>query len=133
MLDFAKVYAENPNGVLATRSGEEVRTRVFQYLFTEGKKVFFCTSNQKDVCKELKADPQVSFCSYPANFSPVVSVNGRAVFVDDRALKARVLDENPAIRGIYEMPDNPVFEVFYIDVSSVDTFSFTEGPRKYTQ
>lgn len=132
MFDFAAVYAKNPNGVLATRSGESVRTRVFQYLFADGNKVYFCTSNEKNVYKDMAADPHVSFCSYPADFAPVVSVNGRVVFVKDNALKARVLDENPMIKSIYNTPDNPVFEVFYIDAECVETFSFAEGPKKYT-
>lgn len=132
MFDFAAAYAKSPNGVLATRSGEGIRTRVFQYLFADGRKVYFCTSNEKDVYKELTANPNVSFCSYPADFAPVVSVGGKAVFVKDNALKARVLDENPMIKGIYNTPDNPVFEVFYIDAECVETFSFAEGPQKHT-
>lgn len=132
MFDFAAVCAKNPNGVLATRSGEGIRTRVFQYLFADGKKVYFCTSNEKKVYRELTANPHASFCSHSTDFSPVVSVNGKAVFVRDNALRARALDENPMIKSIYETPDNPVFELFYIDVETVETFSFAEGPKKYT-
>jgi uncharacterized pyridoxamine 5'-phosphate oxidase family protein len=62
----------------------------------------------------------------------VVSVNGKAVFVNDLSLKTRALDENPGIKGLYHTPDNPVFELFYIDVEEVETFSFTDGPKTYT-
>lgn len=131
MIDYASILKTNPNGVLATQDGQGVRTRVFQYLFSEGNKVYFCTSSQKPVYNQLKANPNVSFCTYPANFSPVLSVNGKAVFVDDIALKTRALDENPPIKGIYNTPDNPVFQIFYIDVTEVETFSFAEGPKSY--
>lgn len=132
MIDYAAVLKENPNGVLATQDGSEVKTRVFQYLFTDSNKVYFCTSNKKPVYKQIKANPNVSFCTYPANFTPVVSVNGKAVFVNDLSLKTRALDENPGIKGLYNTPDNPVFELFYIDVEEVETFSFTDGPKTYT-
>lgn len=132
MFDFAKVLAEAPNGVLTTRDGDSLKSRVFQYLFADGKKVFFCTSKEKDVYKQLSANPNVAFCSYPANFTPVVSISGKAVFVDDLKIKARALDENPMIKGIYKSPDNPVFAIFYIDAEEVKTFSFTEGPKTYT-
>jgi uncharacterized pyridoxamine 5'-phosphate oxidase family protein len=132
MIDYAAVLKENPNGVLATQDGSKVKTRVFQYLFTDGNQVYFCTSNEKPVYDQIKASPYVSFCTYPANFTPVVSVNGKAVFVNDISLKTRALDENPGIKGLYRTPDNPVFELFYIDVEEVETFSFTEGPRTYT-
>lgn len=132
MFNYAAVLEANPSGVLATQEGGKVRTRVFQYLFSDGDRVYFCTSNQKPVYRQLQANPHVSFCTYPANFAPVVSVNGKAVFVSDMALKAKALDENPGIKGIYGAPDNPIFELFYIAVEEVETFSFTEGPSVYT-
>lgn len=132
MFDYVSVLAKNPNGVLATKNGEKMATRVFQYLFADGKKVYFGTNSEKPVYAQLKADPNVSFCTFPANFSPVVSINGKAVFVEDLSLKARALDENPMIKGIYKTPENPVFKIFYIDTEEVETFSFTEGPKTYT-
>jgi uncharacterized pyridoxamine 5'-phosphate oxidase family protein len=80
----------------------------------------------------MKKNPYVSFCTYPQNFAPVLSVNGKAVFVEDMALKTRALDENPGIKGIYKTPENPIFKIFYIDVEEVETFSFEEGPKKIT-
>lgn len=131
MFDYEAVLKANPNGVLATQDGDRVRTRVFQYLFSEGNKVYFCTSKEKPVYRQLKANPNTSFCVFSADFAPVVSVDGPAVFVEERALKARALDENPGIKGIYHTPDNPVFAIFYIEVQEVETFSFAEGPKTY--
>ena len=132
MIDYAAILAANPNGVLATQDQGSIKTRVFQYLFSEGNRVYFCTSNQKPVYGQIQAHPYVSFCTYPADFAPVLSVGGRACFVNDMVLKARALDENPGIQGIYQTPDNPVFELFYIEVEEVETFSFAEGPKTYT-
>ncbi len=131
MIHFQEILKANPNGVLATQNGSAVKTRVFQYLFAEGNKVYFCTSSQKPVFAQLQANPQVSFCTYPQNFTPVLSLNGQAVFVEDMALKTRALDENPPIKGIYKTPENPIFKIFYIDVAEVETFSFAEGPKTY--
>jgi uncharacterized pyridoxamine 5'-phosphate oxidase family protein len=129
MKNFIEILKANPNGVLATQDGGGVQTRVFQYLFADGNKVYFCTNNEKAVYKQLQANSPVSFCTYPANFSPVLSVNGKAVFTDDIALKTRALDENPMIKGIYGGPENPIFELFYIEVEEVVTFSFSEGVK----
>ncbi len=131
MIDYVKILEDNPNGVLATQDGSEVKTRVFQYLFADGNKIYFCTSNEKPVFAQIKAAPNVSFCTYPQDFAPVLSVNGPAVFSDDMTLKTRALDENPGIKGIYGNPDNPVFELFYIDATEIETFSFAEGPKTY--
>jgi uncharacterized pyridoxamine 5'-phosphate oxidase family protein len=131
MIDYAAILKANPNGVLATRDGSGVKTRVFQYLFSDDNKMYFCTNSEKAVYAQLVADPNVSFCTYPADFSSVLSVNGKAVFVDDIALKARVLDENPMIKGIYNTPDNPIFRLFYIEAAEVETFSFADGPKSH--
>ncbi|MDR1649374.1 MAG: pyridoxamine 5'-phosphate oxidase family protein [Synergistaceae bacterium] len=131
MIDFESILKSSPNGVLATQDGQGIRTRIFQYLFADSNKVYFCTSSEKPVYNQLTSHPKVSFCTYPADFNPVLSINGKAVFVDDIALKTRVLDENPSIKNIYNTPDNPVFKIFYIAVEEVETFSFAEGPKSY--
>jgi len=131
MINYAEILKSNPNGVLATQEGNTVKTRVFQYLFADGKKVYFCTNSEKPVYKQIQANPNVSFCTFPQNFNPVLSINGKAVFVEDKALKARALDENPPIKGIYQTADNPIFKIFYIEVEEVETFSFAEGPKSY--
>ncbi|MDL2317750.1 pyridoxamine 5'-phosphate oxidase family protein [Eubacteriales bacterium OttesenSCG-928-A19] len=132
MIDYVALLVQTPNGVLATRDGDSLKTRVFQFLFADGNRVYFCTSSEKPVYAQLQANPAVSFCTYPQNFTPVLSINGRAVFVEDGALKARTLDENPGIKGIYNTPDNPVFKLFYVEVAEVETFSFADGPKTYT-
>jgi len=131
MINYEEILKANPNGVFATIEGNKAKTRVFQYLFADGNKVYFCTNSEKPVYKQLNENPNVSFCTYPQNFSPVLSVNGKVVFVEDIKLKARALDENPPIKGIYQTADNPIFKIFYIDVEEVETFSFTEGPKTY--
>ena len=131
MINFAEILKANPSGVFATQNGDKVKTRVFQYLFADGNKVYFSTSSEKPVYKQLQANPNVSFCTYPQNFSPVLSINGKAVFIEDMALKTRALDENPPIKGIYKTPENPIFKIFYIDVEEVETFSFSDGPKIY--
>ena len=76
------------------------------------------------------SNPNVSFCSSQKH-TPVLSLNGKAVFVEDLDLKKRALDENPLIQTIYKTPDNPVFKLFYIELEEVATFSFDEGPKTY--
>jgi uncharacterized pyridoxamine 5'-phosphate oxidase family protein len=132
VIDFLAVLEKNPDGVFATRDGENVKTRVFQYLFADGNKIYFCTNSKKAVYSQMMANPNVSFCTFPQDYSPVLSVNGKAVFVDDAALKARVLDENPSIKDMYKSPDNPIFKIFYIDAAEIHTFNYKNGSKTYS-
>ena len=131
MINFSEILKANPNGVFATQDGEKVKTRVFQFLFTDGNKVYFCTNSEKAVFAQLMANPNVSFCTFAKDFAPVLSVSGKVVFVEDLTLKERVFEENPPIKGIFNTPDNPLFKLFYIDTEEVKTFSFAEGPKTY--
>lgn len=131
MFDFVSILKENPIGVLATQDGEKVKTRVFLFLFAEGKKAYFCTSSQKPVYKQLWANPNVSFCTWAKNFEPVLSLNGKAVFVEDHFLKERILKEIPMIKEAYKNAENPAFKVFYVEAESVETFISSEGLKTY--
>lgn len=128
MFDYNAFLKSNPNGVMVTIENGKPHTRVFQYLWSgDGNRIYFCTSNKKDVCREMRANPSVAFCTWnPVTFE-TLNLYGEAVFVDDRALKVRALDENPGIKGIYQTPDNPDFEVFYVALTEMKSFNFTSG------
>ncbi len=130
MIDYIKILTENPNGVMATKDGDMLKTRVFQYLFSEGNKAYFCTNSTKPVADQMRQHPYVSFCTNLQNFCPVLSINGKVTFSDDEVLKKRAIDENPSIKQIYGTAQNPVFTLLYIDVEEIETFSFDEGPKK---
>ncbi len=129
MEEYLSFFKQNPNVTLATKNGDGISTRIFQYLWHEGTHVYFCTANNKPVFEQLKKDPNVSFCVWNQQSFESVSVNGKAVFVDDMAKKERVLTENPMIKQIYKEAANPVFKIFYVDVESVDMFSFAKGKK----
>lgn len=130
MIDFNKILKENLYGVMATQDGNKPKTRVFQYLFSDGNKVYFGTTNNKPVYEQIIKNPHVSFCTYSKDFSPVLSVNGKAIFVDDMVLKTRAMEEYPSIKELYKSPDNPIFEIFYVDVEEIETFCFESGATK---
>ncbi|MCL1993259.1 MAG: pyridoxamine 5'-phosphate oxidase family protein [Spirochaetes bacterium] len=130
MINFAEILKAEPTGVLATLDGDKVKTRVFQYLFADGNKAYFCTNSEKPVYAQLVKNPNVSFCSMN-KYNPVLSINGKAVFTESLELKKKALDENPMIQTIYHSPDNPVFKIFYIDIEEMQTFSFDQGPKTY--
>lgn len=131
MFDFASILHENPNGVLATKNGDKIATRIFQYLFSDGSKIYFCTNSKKPVYSQLVNDSNVSFCTYATDYNPVLSINGKVFFEESVDLKKRALSENPGIMKIYKDPQNPIFKLFYINIETIDTFSFSEGPKTY--
>ncbi|MDR2099435.1 MAG: pyridoxamine 5'-phosphate oxidase family protein [Campylobacteraceae bacterium] len=131
MVDYAAIFKENPLGVFATQDGEKVRSRLFQLLFCDGRKAYFCTSNEKPVYAQLRANPNAAFTTYPNDYSITLNVSGKVTFVDDRALKQKVLDDEPLIKSVYSSPDNPVFTLFYLDLEEIETYNIKDGARRY--
>ncbi|HEO5788759.1 TPA: pyridoxamine 5'-phosphate oxidase family protein [Streptococcus agalactiae] len=131
MIDFDAVLKKNLYGIFATVDDGRPRTRAFQYLFSDGKKVYFGTTNNKPVYQQMIKVPYISFCTHSQDYSEILSINGKVEFVDSIDLKTRAMDEYPAIKELYKTPENPIFEIFYVDVDEVETFNFNEGSRKY--
>lgn len=127
MQPYEEFFTLNPNGVMGTVEDGEARTRTFQILWIEDGRLYFCTGNHKPVYEQMKANPKVSFTALNPETMESVSISGTAVFVDSLEGKTRALDENPGIKKIYETPDNPIFELLYVEVSDVSSFIFSNN------
>ena len=131
---FAEILEQNPNGVLATRNGGRLRTQIMSLQFVEGNRAYFCTGSEKPLYEQLRQFPEVSYCTWPQDFEPVVSLNGKVVFTDDAALKARVFSgtgyASDFIRRHYKSVDNPNLKLFYIEAEVIETYG-EGGPKVY--
>jgi uncharacterized pyridoxamine 5'-phosphate oxidase family protein len=106
---------------------DKPKVRPFQFMLEDGGRLYFCTSNQKPVFKEMQKHPYIEFCASGANFS-WLRLNGKVVFSKDLALKARIQDASPLVKSIYKTPDNPAFEVFYLEDAAATIADFSGNP-----
>ncbi len=129
MDEIIKFLNENVNGFLATVDRGKPKVRPFQFMFAEKEKLFFCTSNTKDVFKQLIASPYVEFSCTSPSFG-WVRVSGKVEFSSDLAVKSKVLEKNELVRSIYKTAANPVFAVFYIGHGTAFLADFSGKPPK---
>jgi len=132
--EFENVLEQNPNGVLANRNGEKIRTQIISYQFVEGNNVYFCTGSEKPLYEQLLKFPYISYCTYPSDFEPVLSLNGKVIFTDDSALKECAFNgvgyASQFIRNHYKSVDNPNLRLFYISVDEIEIYD-SSGARVY--
>ena len=128
--EFTWLLETYRNGVLANRNGEKLRTQIITFSRAEENRAYFCTTTNKPMYTQLVAFPYVSYCAYPEDWEPVLSLNGKVVFVEDRETKERVLESNYYAKNNFGSVDNPLLAVFYIDVEEIETYS-TEGAFVY--
>ncbi len=105
------------------------KVRPFGFVMEEGGKIYFCTANTKNVCKEMKKQPWVEFCACGENFS-WLRLSGKAIFSKDIAIKSKVLALSPQVKSIYKTPDNPIFEAFYLEEATATFYDFSGRPPK---
>jgi uncharacterized pyridoxamine 5'-phosphate oxidase family protein len=103
------------------------KVRPFQFMMEEGGKLYYCTGNTKDVYKEMEKNPWVEICASGENFS-WMRLSGKVTFIDDLALKAKIQDSSPLVKSIYKTPDNPAFELFWLDEAKAVIADFSGNP-----
>ena len=124
VVEFLKA---NPVQYLATvgRDGK-AKCRPFMFAGEMDGKLWFCTNNQKDVYKDMQANPQVELSvSSPAY--AWIRLHGKAVFENNMAAKEMCI-ANPIVKGQYGEATNPIFEVFYVEDAHGVIADFSGNP-----
>ncbi len=106
------------------------KVRPFQFKLEDGGKLYFSTTNDKSVYKEIKKHPFVELCASGENFS-WLRLSGKVVFSNNLAIKTRIFKEAiPLIQSIYKSPDNPIFALFYLDEAVATISDLSGNPPK---
>lgn len=130
MNEAVKFLTENPLGYLATVDKQGFpRVRPFQFMLEQEGKLYFCTSNQKAVFAEIQNKPYIEFSIASKDFA-WIRMFGKAVFSKDRAIKSKIIDNSDLLRSIYQTPDNPAFEIFYLEDADATIADFSGNPPK---
>jgi uncharacterized pyridoxamine 5'-phosphate oxidase family protein len=124
VLQFLK---DNPIFYIATVDGDTPKVRPFGFAMKYDGKLCFCTNNQKDVYKQLKANPKFEI-SVASKTGEWLRLKGKAVFITSRESKKAALDTMPSLRNLYSEEDS-IFEIFYADEAEA-TFYGMSGPVK---
>ncbi|TGE36180.1 pyridoxamine 5-phosphate oxidase [Desulfosporosinus fructosivorans] len=128
MKEILKYITEAKTFYIATTDGDKPKVRPFGFIMEFENKLYFCTSNQKDVCKQLVANPNFEVCTMSGN-TQWIRLQGKAVFDSNPAAKAKAFEVMPGLASIYKSSDNPSFEVFYVSEGKATFYSFMDEPR----
>jgi len=89
--------------------------RGWQFQFQENGKFYFSTANTKDVYKEMKANPNVSFTSMEPTGKYTVRIIGKSTFISDPSEKEKAYAKlDNIVKSIYKSWDDPILEIFYV-------------------
>ena len=115
---------------LGTVEGEQPRVRPFGAVSEINGKVYICTNNTKPVFKQMKENPKVEICGFAAD-GTWIRIAAKAIPDPDRDVKAAMLNEIPALSGMYSVDDG-IFEVLYLGDATATISSFAGAPDTFT-
>ena len=98
---------------LATSENGRPRVRPFGLVVEHEGKLWFSTANIKPVYRQLQANPLVEI-SATAPSMDWIRLSGKAVFENNRKVNQKAFEVLPMLAKIYQGPDDPAFEVFYL-------------------
>ena len=120
---------------LATAEGDQPRVRGFMLWYADEKGFYFHTGTTKKVYMQLKKNPKIEvvFFAPDANQmeSRMMRVAGKVKFLDDIALKARLMEERPFLKAIGTgKPDDPLLAVFQIHAGEAHFWKMENNLRE---
>ena len=130
MNEVVKFISEAGTFYIATVDGNEPKVRPFGLVIEHEGKIYFCTSNQKNIYKQLQVNPNFEV-STTAKDNQWIRLKGKAVFDNNLTVKAKAFEILPHLKDIYNSMDNPIFEVFYVSEGEAAIYSFNGETKTY--
>ena len=115
--DCIQFTNENPVCYLATVEGDQPRVRALGFWFADETGFYFQTSTKKEIPHQLEQNPKAEACFYKRDggmLGTMLRIAGVTEFVNDRAMKERILEEREFLKSFGFTPDSPEMVIFCI-------------------
>ena len=125
MMQQALQFLQNHNEVaFATSDGHLPKIRIFQIMKQEGAMLYFATSPEKAVYRELTANPNVEVLAYADKVS--VRCVGAVSFDVPDDIQQWIYDNNEVLPRLYTSYDKLAY--FSLNIAEMDFFDLRPSP-----
>jgi pyridoxamine 5'-phosphate oxidase len=114
--DCIKFANENPTSYIATIDGSQPRVRGMLMWFADKTGLYYNTGAVKDLYRQLKANPNVEVCFHNPKSKNLdqMRVTGQVEFIDDMAIRQKLVEARPFLKQMGFAADNPKLIVFRV-------------------
>lgn len=112
---------------LATSEGNIPKLRIFRVMKQEGNVLYFATSEQKAVWRELRKNPNVELIAYEGNVS--VRCSGMVNFNVEDETKRWIYEHNEVLSRLYTTYDQLVY--FCLPIAEMDYYDLQPTPPEF--
>lgn len=133
--EILEFITKNPVFSLATIDGDQPRTRMIMMYRGDENGIIFTTGRDKDVNKQLQANPAVEMCFYGHEHNRQVRIDGAAEAVDDLELKKQIVEDFPFLKPSVEAHGYEVLVTYRVQNAKATTWTMetNELPKEYVQ
>ena len=117
-------FREHADVAFATSDGQVPKQRVFRIMKQEGNRLYFATSVEKAVWRELTANPNIEILAAEGDVS--VRCSGMVNFDVDDDIKRWIYDHNPVLPRLYDGYDKLAY--FCLPIAEIDYYDLTPTP-----
>ena len=130
VIEFA---AKNPVCSLATIDGSRPRVRMIMLYQADENGIIFCTGRQKDLNKQLEANPAAEMCFYNAEEGRMVRIEGSVESLDDLELKKKVVEKFTFLKPVVESMGYDVMVCYRLDSAKATSWTMETNlePKQY--
>ena len=132
VIEFA---AKTPVFSLATTDGNRPRVRMMMLYRADENGIIFTTGRDKDINKQLQANPAVEMCFYNAAEGRQVRIEGVVEMLNDLKLKKQIVKDFPFLKPWVESHGYDVMATYRLKSGKAVTWTMETNfdPKQYIQ
>ncbi len=130
VLEFA---TKNPVFSLATTDGDKPRVRMMMLCWANEDGIIFSTGRDKDVNRQLQANPTIEMCFYNAEQGRQVRIEGLVEPLDDLELKKQIVEKFTFLKPWVESQGYEVMMTYGLKNGRATTWTMETNlePKQY--
>ncbi|MHC4145453.1 MAG: pyridoxamine 5'-phosphate oxidase family protein [Planctomycetota bacterium] len=131
--EIFEFITKNPIFTLATIDGNQPRARMIMLYRADENGIIFSTGREKDVNKQLQANPAVEMCFHGTEQNRQVRIEGAVELLDDLDLKKQMVEDFPFLKPWVEAQGYDVLIAYRIKNPRATTWTMETNfePKKY--
>lgn len=126
MHKIAQFLVDSKTFYLATTENNQPHVRPFGAVMDWEGKIYICTNNQKNVFKQILANPKVEISSMAGD--KWIRLCGKLAVDPRPEARAAMLEAYPSLKNMYRVDDS-IYEVLYFTEGTATICSFSSEPE----
>ena len=133
--EVLEFITKNPVFSLATVDSGQPRVRMIMLYRADENGIIFSTGRDKDLNKQLQANPAVEMCFYGGEQNRQVRIEGTAKAIDDLELKKQIVEDFSFLKPWIEAQGYEVLITYCVKNAKATTWTMetNEQPKEYVQ